>query len=85
MGLLLQMYVHCNLVDLSIAFYLLPCSNFDKLFNGNYAQYVGDLTITLEDLNRNFMRRIRPCEVKEALDRMRTRKVVGSDAIPIEV
>ena len=32
---------------------------FDKLSNGNYAQGVGDLTIPLKDLNRNFMHRIR--------------------------
>ena len=58
---------------------------FDKLFNGNYAQDVGDVSIPPEDLNRDFMRRIRPCEVKEALRRMKTRKAVGPDAIPIEV
>ena len=40
---------------------------FDKLFNGNYAQDVGDVNIPPEDLNRDFIRRIRPCEVKEAL------------------
>ena len=31
------------------------------------------------------MRKIRQCEVKEALRQMKTRKVIGSDAIPIEV
>ena len=29
--------------------------------------------------------RIKPCEVKEVLCRMKTRKAVGSDTIPIEV
>ena len=58
---------------------------FDKLFNGNYVQDIGDMNIPSEDLNHDFMRRIRPCEVKEALRRMKTRKVVGSDAIPIKV
>ena len=40
---------------------------FDKLFNGNYAQDVGDLTIPSEDLNHGFMRRIIFCEVKEVV------------------
>ena len=40
---------------------------FDKLFNGNYVQDVGDVNIPPEDLNRDFMCRIRPCEVKKAL------------------
>ena len=31
------------------------------------------------------MHRIRPCEVKEALHQMKTRKAVGPDEIPIEV
>ena len=31
------------------------------------------------------MRRIWPCEFKEVLRRMKTRKAVGSNAIPIEV
>ena len=50
---------------------------FDKLFNGNYIQDVGDVNIQPEDLNRDFMHRIRPCEVKEALRRMKTSKAVG--------
>ena len=58
---------------------------FDKLFNGNYIQDVGDVNIQLEDLNRDFMCRIRPCEVKKALRRMKTKKAVGPDEIPIEV
>ena len=44
---------------------------FDKHFNDNYAQDIGDLTIPLEDLNRDFIHKIRPCEVKEALHRMK--------------
>ena len=43
------------------------------------------MTIPSEDLNHGFMRKIRHCEVKEALRQMKTRKVIGSDAIPIEV
>ena len=44
---------------------------FDKLFNGNYVQDVGDVNIPTEDLNLDFMHRIKPCEVKEALSRMK--------------
>ena len=58
---------------------------FDKLFNGNYIQDVGDVNIPPENLNRDFMRRIRACEVKKALRRMKTRKTVGPDAIPIKI
>ena len=43
------------------------------------------MSISPEDLNRDFIRRIRPYEVKEALRRMKTRNAVGPDAIPIEV
>ena len=43
------------------------------------------MTIPTKDLNRDLMRRIKPCEVKEALRRMKTRKAIGPDAIPIEV
>ena len=58
---------------------------FDKLFNDNYTQDVGALTISSEDLNHDFMCRIRPCEVKEALHRMKTRNAIGPDTILIEV
>ena len=58
---------------------------FDKLFNSNYTQDVGDLTILSKDLNHEFMHRIRPYEVKDALHQMKTRKAIGPDAIPIEV
>ena len=40
---------------------------FDKFFNGTYIQDVGDVNIQPEDLNHDFMCRIRPCEVKKAL------------------
>ena len=43
------------------------------------------MSIPPEDLNRDFICKIRPCEVKEVLRRMKTRKVIGLDAIPIEV
>jgi hypothetical protein len=38
-----------------------------------------------EDQNYNYYRRIQEQEVKEALKKMSTSKVVGSDNIPIEV
>ena len=47
---------------------------FDKLFNGNYFQDVSDMNIPLENLNHDFLCRIRPCEVKEALRRMKTKR-----------
>ena len=43
------------------------------------------MNILSEDLNRDFMRSIRPCEVKEVLRRMKTRKAIGPNEIPIEV
>ena len=36
-------------------------------------------------MNHNYMRRISDSEVKEALKRMKSRKVVGLDGIPIEI
>ena len=38
-----------------------------------------------QDMNHNYMRRISESEVKEALKRMKSRKAVGPDGIPIEV
>jgi len=58
---------------------------FDKLFNGSSTQDLDDLTIQCQDLNRNYMRRISDSEVKEALKRIKSRKVIGLDRIPIEV
>ena len=46
---------------------------------------MGDLTIQWQDMNRNYMRRISEYEVKEALKRIKSRKAVGPDGIPIEV
>ena len=43
------------------------------------------MNILPEDLNRDFMHRIRPFKVKEVLHQMKTRKTVGPDAISIEV
>ena len=47
---------------------------FDKLFNG-------DLTIQCQDMNHNYMHRNSESEVKEALKRMKSRKVVGLNGI----
>jgi len=58
---------------------------FDRLFNGNSTQDLDDFTIQYQDMNRNYMRKISEFEVKEALKRMRLRKAVGLDGIPIEV
>ena len=58
---------------------------FDKLLNGSSTQDLDDLTIQRQDMNHNYMRRISESEVKEALKRMKSRKVVGPDRIHIEV
>ena len=58
---------------------------FDKLFNDSFTQDLDDLTIQCQEMNRNYMRRISKFEVKEVLKRMKSRKVVGPDGIPIEV
>jgi hypothetical protein len=44
-----------------------------------------ELDISLDDLNRQFMRRIQKSEVKDALKRMKGGKAIGPDGIPIEV
>jgi len=58
---------------------------FDRLFNSSSTQDLGDLIIQCQDMNRNYMRRISESEVKEVLKRMKSRKAVGPDGIPIEV
>jgi len=58
---------------------------FDRLFNGSFTQDLGNLTIQYQDMNHNYMRIISKYEVKEALKRMKSRKAVGPDGIPIEV
>ena len=59
--------------------------HFDKLFNDSSTQDLDDLIIQCQDMNHNYMRRISEFEVKEAMKRMKSRKVVGPDEIPIEV
>ena len=58
---------------------------FDKLFNGSSTQDLDDLTIQCQDMNHNYMRIISESKVKETLKRMKSRKAVGPDGIPIEV
>ena len=58
---------------------------FDKLFNGNSTQDLDDLSIQCKDMNHSYMRRISESEVKEALKRIKARKTVGPNEIPIEV
>ena len=58
---------------------------FDRLFNSSSTRDLGDFTIQCQDMNYNFMHRISEFEVKEALKRMKLRKVVGLDGISIKV
>ena len=58
---------------------------FNKLFNGSSTQNLDGLTIQYQDMNYNYMHRISESKVKEALKRMKSRKVVGPDGIPIEI
>jgi hypothetical protein len=60
-------------------------SYFDRLFNRNQVQDVGDLAITSEKVNRDFICRIQKHEVREALKKMRLKKTVKPDGILIEV
>jgi len=58
---------------------------FDRLFNGSSTQDLGNLAIQCQDMNRSYMRRISESKVKEALKRMKSRKAVSPDGIPIKV
>jgi hypothetical protein len=57
---------------------------FDKLFNDESEKTAIKLDDSI-DTNRRFFRRIQESEVKEALKKMKTCKVLGPDDIPIEV
>ena len=57
----------------------------NKLFNGSSTQDLDEFNIQCQDMNRNYMRRISESEVNEVLKRMKSRKAVGLDGIPIEV
>jgi hypothetical protein len=58
---------------------------FDKLFNEGSGSSSIELDISSDDLNRQFMCRIKESEVKDALKRMKGGKAMGPDEIPIEV
>ena len=58
---------------------------FDRLFNGSSTQDLVDLIIQCQDMNRNYMCRISKSKVKEALNRMKSSKIVSPNEIPIEV
>jgi hypothetical protein len=58
---------------------------FDKLFNEDSGSSSIELDISLDDISRQFVRRIQESEVKDALKRMKGGKTMGPDVIPIEV
>jgi hypothetical protein len=58
---------------------------FDKLFNKDSGSSSIELDIYLDDLNRQFVHRIKEFEVKDALKRMKGGKAMGPDGLPIEV
>jgi hypothetical protein len=57
---------------------------FDKLFNDESEKITIELDDSI-DTNRRFVRRIQESKLKEALKKIKTGKVLGSDDIPIEV
>jgi len=59
--------------------------SFDRLFNSSSTQDLSDLVIQCQDMHHNYMRRISESKIKEVLKKMKPRKVVGPDGIPIEV
>jgi hypothetical protein len=58
---------------------------FNKLFNEDSGSSSIELDISSDDLNRQFMRRIQECEVKDALKRMKRGKALDPDGISIKV
>jgi len=58
---------------------------FDRLFNGSSTQDLVDLIIQCQDMNRTYMCRISKSKVKEALNRMKSSKIVSPNEIPIEI
>jgi hypothetical protein len=58
---------------------------FDELFNEDSESSSIELDISSDDLNGQFVRRIRESEVKDALKRMKGGKTMSPDGIPIEV
>jgi hypothetical protein len=58
---------------------------FNKLFNEDSGSSSIELDISSDDLNRQFVRRIKEFEVKDALKMMKGGNAMGLDGIPIEV
>jgi hypothetical protein len=56
---------------------------FNKLFNEYSGSSSIELDISSDDLNRQFVRRIKESEVKDALKRMKGGKLMGLNGIPI--
>jgi hypothetical protein len=56
-----------------------------QLFNEESEKTTTELNDSFDNTNRQFVRRIRESEVKEALKMMKTNKTLGSDDIPIEI
>jgi len=58
---------------------------FDELFNGSNGVVIGDTSMSDEEINMEYVRRIRRVEVEIALRKMKPKKAVGPDGVPIEV
>jgi hypothetical protein len=58
---------------------------FNRLFNEDSGSSFIELDISLDDLNKQFMRRIQESEVKDVLKMIKGGKTMGPDEIPIEV
>lgn len=58
---------------------------FDKLFNGDFTQDLRNLTTQCQGMVFNFMCRIKDYEMKETLQKTKSRKAIGPDVIPTKV
>ena len=58
---------------------------FDELFNGSLGAVTGDTYVSKEEINVEFVLRVRRVEVEVALKRMKPKKTVGPDGISVEV
>ncbi len=58
---------------------------FDELFNGSQGAVTGDMSVSKEEINVGFVRQVKRVEVEVALKKMKSKKAVGPDGIPIEV
>jgi hypothetical protein len=59
-------------------------SYFDRLLNRNQVQDMGDLAILNKKVNYDFIQLIQKHEILEAFKKMRSKKTIGPDGIPIE-